>query len=1056
MYPLINETNSEVMYDYHLKRPFSGFLPGVAGTTGIPIWCFYVNRGQGVSGFGIKDKNDPIMEFFPANQAYQYVNTYGFRTFIKIEGEVIEPFTRTPDSNHRTMYISKDSFSVEEVMEKEALRIKVTYSALNELPVGGLVRRVSIQNMGNKRREVEIIDGMPALIPHGITNTSYKEMSNLGRSWMQVSHCEEKLPYFNLRAGTSDEAEVSVSPSGYFYLNESLTNANTMVIYDAAVLFSYRTDLSEPVNFKQMSLNELEKIKQIPENKVPCAFQGIQCAIEPTEEILIDSVIGYAKTYEKVKKLTQSINFREFITNQLEQEKKLIETLTQDILTRSANRSFNAYIAQSYLDNILRGGKPYIIGDKQTVCHLFSRKHGDQEREYNFFSIEPKYYSQGNGNFRDVNQNRRHDVTFEPKVKDFNVWMFYSLIQSDGYNPLSINGIKYTVSTDNMDFVMDQINSVLILEQPTIDLIKKIIDKPFTPGELLEKIDDDRLDKIQIESLISILLDFAEAEIDASFGEGFWTDHFTYNLDLVEDYLSIYPENLEALLLRRNDYKIYNAPEYVLPRNQRIGLTKAGTIRQFGSLRKKEVYYGTWMTDETGKVVTTNLLNKMLMLVITKFLNLDPSNLGIEMEANKPGWNDAMNGLPGLLGSGMSETIELSRHLHFMLKAIESFDTVHSFDILTSLYDVISEIMSAIEKMSVDAITLDNKIQSTLKSWNIRNTIKEQYREKSKIYVQDHTQQILKTELVRLLSSMNDILEKGMETAIHIGEGIMPTYLIHSVEAFELNDYMTPYGLQSVVPLQFKCRILPNFLEAPARYIKGQKEEEAEAMYNKVKRSPIYDQQLKMYKTSESMEKEGYEIGRIRAFTPGWLERESIFMHMTYKYILGLAKAQRWDLFYEELPTNMICYLSKEVYGRPITENSSFIASSVNPDPSVRGQGFVARLSGSTAELMSMWKLMMVGGQWFSMTDGILNFSFDPNLTNAFFDEKGECQFMLLSRTLVTYNNKTGLDTFGPEKAVIREIIADGIKFDSNRITGEVAIRLREGKINQIAVFFDK
>ena len=31
------------------------------------------------------------------------------------------------------------------------------------------------------------------------------------------------------------------------------------------------------------------------------------------------------------------------------------------------------------------------------------------------------------------------------------------------------------------------------------------------------------------------------------------------------------------------------------------------------------------------------------------------------MEAGKPGWNDAMNGLPGLLGSGMPETCEAWR-----------------------------------------------------------------------------------------------------------------------------------------------------------------------------------------------------------------------------------------------------------------------------------------------------------------------------------------------------------------------------------------------------------
>ena len=39
--------------------------------------------------------------------------------------------------------------------------------------------------------------------------------------------------------------------------------------------------------------------------------------------------------------------------------------------------------------------------------------------------------------------------------------------------------------------------------------------------------------------------------------------------------------------------------------------------------------------------------------------------MGIMMDAEKPGWNDAMNGLPAIFGSGMSETIELVRVVKF-------------------------------------------------------------------------------------------------------------------------------------------------------------------------------------------------------------------------------------------------------------------------------------------------------------------------------------------------------------------------------------------------------
>lgn len=86
-----------------------------------------------------------------------------------------------------------------------------------------------------------------------------------------------------------------------------------------------------------------------------------------------------------------------------------------------------SFVAES---NIFFEGK-----DQEYVYHIFSRKHGDLERDYNFFSLEPSTYSRGNGNYRDVCQNRRNDVVMNPKVKDFNVKMFFSLVQADGYNP---------------------------------------------------------------------------------------------------------------------------------------------------------------------------------------------------------------------------------------------------------------------------------------------------------------------------------------------------------------------------------------------------------------------------------------------------------------------------------------------------------------------------------------------------------------------------------------------------------------------------------------------
>ncbi len=70
-----------------------------------------------------------------------------------------------------------------------------------------------------------------------------------------------------------------------------------------------------------------------------------------------------------------------------------------------------------------------------------------------------------------------------------------------------------------------------------------------------------------------------------------------------------------------------------------------------------------------GEVFRTTVFSKLLGLALIKFATLDPLGMGIEMEAGKPGWCDALNGLPGLFGSSMSETYELLRLLDFLLAA---------------------------------------------------------------------------------------------------------------------------------------------------------------------------------------------------------------------------------------------------------------------------------------------------------------------------------------------------------------------------------------------------
>ena len=209
-----------------------------------------------------------------------------------------------------------------------------------------------------------------------------------------------------------------------------------------------------------------------------------------------------------------------------------------------------------------------------------------------------------------------------------------------------------------------------------------------------------------------------------------------------------------------------------------------------------------------------------------------------------------------------------------------------------------------------------------------------------------------------------------------------------------------------------------------------------------------------MYKTSESLEGEGFEIGRARGFTAGWLERESVFMHMEFKYILELIKNGLYKQFFEDIKTAMPPFMNPEVYGRSVLENSSFIASSSNPDDRTHGRGFVARLSGTTVEVLNIWKLMMVGEKLFSYENKQLNFNLNPILSKDFFKD-GIVETTILGEIKLVYNNKNNKDTFGEEKGCISKIIVvdndDAIvTINGNKITGGLAYKIRKCEVKEI------
>lgn len=1032
--------------DFDRQKCFSSFLPGIAGQEGVPMWVFYVNRGQAIASFGIENKDKAIMEFKPADQSYSTAELKGFRTFLKIDGTYYEAFSSKTENNEveRTMNIDKNVLSIKEINKKYSLEIEIVYFIVPQEDFGALARVVNIKNLGERKINIEIIDGFPELIPYGVSNSMYKDMGFTARAWMEVSNIDKGILNYKVRSSIGDSELVEEVKSAYFYF---ATNEGKLLknIYDKNIIFGYDTSLQEAKLFKEKNLETLLNEQQYNENILPCAFAAMSKDIEKEECICINSMVGFSDNPNIINEYVESMMINNFFDSKKNMAQKITDDLAENIYTKTSNEKFDEYCKQNYIDNILRGGYPLTFKNEKEdiIYHIFSRKHGDLERDYNFFSLQAKKYSQGNGNFRDVLQNRRNDVFFNPDIGEFNLKMFANFIQADGYNPLVIKGTTFKL--------LSEIPELKSIVENKLDEVKNYLkSNKFTPGDLLSFIDRNEIRlKVSSEEFIKKILYYSSQYEEAEFGEGYWIDHWTYLMDLVESYLEIYPDKLKEILFDKKVSKVYSSSAFVKPRHEKYKLIN-GKVIQIEAIKESKEKEKTirenehsFLTDINKKVYKTTIFNKLLLLAVTKFINLDPYGMGIEMEANKPGWNDALNGLPAMFGSGMSETFELKRLTEFLRELL-----INSMQEKITLFFEFSILIEEVEKL------LDNYFDTKDKYeyWNKVNYLKESYRNQVFMNIDGKEEEIKKNNIIHFLNKVNTKLSEGIEKSKEFGDGIYPTYFVYNLKKYEEAN-------EKIIPKEFGARALPLFLEGPTRALKVIKKDERKDLYRKILESNIYDKKLKMYKTSESIENESIDIGRLRAFTPGWLENESVFMHMEFKYLLELLKGELYEEFYDNIKHTMPPYLSYEKYGRNIFENSSFIVSSANSNTKMHGQGFSARLSGSTAEFLSMWKYMFVGKELFSFENGELHFKFEPLLHNEFFDSNGNVQYKLFSSTNVVYINKTGKSTYGVNSAKISnmgiKIENEVIYIEGNKLSGIYATKLRNKEITDIICNFE-
>ena len=1056
---------------FNSARPFSSFLPGIAGEYGKPMWVFYANRGQCVSSFGVRDRNSAMLEFQPANKAYALTPLQGFRTFIRIQGDsgpsLHEPFLTVPAPGvTQRLCVRAEEIEIEEVHPALGLRIRVVYFTLPGESLPALVRKVSVDNIGKQPLVAEVLDGLPQIVPYGLEEKLLKQLSRTMEAFAEIRHADQALPFFKLKVEPSDKPEVQWIEGGFFAFT-LMDGRSAPVVTDPDLVFGSDTSLRWPLPFAMGQAVQLQAARS--ETMTGCAFASLKLALPAGESASWTSFFGQAPEWPSANALRQrATEDAHYVERKRNQNRELISQLSARFALIAGPAELDPYSRQAFLDNTLRGGQPVVIHGPRgpRVFHTFTRKHGDMERDYNLFEVAPTYWSQGNGNFRDVNQNRRSENFTFPEVDASNIETFFNLIQLDGNNPLVIQAEKFRLPPEQLQQLWPD------WPAGNTPAWAALLSQPFSPGQLLDALIQLYATPQMARPWFDRILGLADKLQGAAHGEGYWVDHWIYNLDLIDSYAALYPDRLGALMLQRADFHYFDNDHVVAPRDQKYVLRADGSVRQLHAVvvdaekarlmaQRTEQPHAMRIAYGQGAIYRTTLLAKTLNLLAVKATLFDAAGVGLEMEAEKPGWCDALNGLPGLVGSSTHEAMALQRWLSFTRRVV----TEHlGADGTVLLAREVGELLTSVTAILASATAAD-----FFPTWDTLASRREAFRLETRLGIGGEELALTGRQVLHFLDTVDKALCTGLARAVD-AQGLPISYYTHEVAEF---DRLTAParraeeepGAVHVRARRFVHKPIGAFLEGAVHALRSsQGPAQARALRLAVRQSALFDAKLGMYRVNVPLDGESFEIGRSRIFSPGWLENESIFLHMHYKFMLETLRSGLAAEFFDDLQCGLVAFHKPEVYGRSPLENSSFIASSRFPDAQAHGVGFVARLSGATAEWISMVLHMGLGATPFCRVDGALRFEPRPALADWMFSTAPSAGFgpnsfgfKLFGQTWVVYDNPQRSATYGPQAVapVSFELrFADGRSetHPGRSLAAPQALALREGQLQSLVI----
>ncbi len=664
-------------------------------TSSSDLWMFISSRGSLTAGRTSADR--ALFPYETDDRIHRAVGITGPVTVLarSIEGrrELWRPFGPDPDAQTRQSLaksLQGDRVVFEEVHEEWGVTFRAIWAPA---PSFGWVRRVELQNHGDARFEVEVLDGLLDVMPAGVDSLLEQIRSNLVDAYKRSETGQwGTSAIYTLEARITDRAEPA----------ESLEA--TLVWSDGAPWAEIHLD--ERVLRSTLEGKDLDPPRLLTGRRGSYLLRG-RLSIEPGSHeswvIVAEPGLDQAALHDRIEVLAGDDARRSIEVDVAAGSARLADLLTRaDAVQHTGDPIADAHHLSNVLFNIMRGGVfPHGVeipvaallehlgrwnrevhdhhveaigalgesirvedlrrfalgtGDPHLVRLVleylpltFSRRHGDPSRPWNRFSIRRSGTDGENelgyeGNWRDIFQNWEALLLSYPSYLPNVVAKFVNASTVDGHNP-------YRISQDGFEW-----------EAPD----------PHDPWSNIGYWGDH-----QVVYLHRLLAAWDRVEPGAI---GKWLDHPVFVYADVPYVLAPYPEMVAD-------------PKNTIAYDERRAETVATRVSRIGA-------DGRLCVNRSGDLVRVGLMEKLLVPVLAKLTSFVPGG-GIWLNTQRPEWNDANNALAGF-GLSMVTLSHLYGYLVWLRSMVESH--LHGpVGMSTSVAVWLSDVTAALERVKPDA-----------------------------------------------------------------------------------------------------------------------------------------------------------------------------------------------------------------------------------------------------------------------------------------------------------------------------------------------------------------